>query len=665
MRRPFLCRTPNFLIAAGVLALAFAAVPAFCEEGEPTPGFAGRRAAMLDQMALGSDNNAFDALARLETGKPVSDEALSSTIGKMNRRADCADFGLQGLLRVFYQFEDSALLPPELKEEARSSILRFKYWPDEPGIDSMCYWSENHHILFSTGGYLAGQLFPDEIFTNSGRTGREQMDRFRPRVLRWLDFRFRTGFSEWLSNVYYEEDIGALVNLVDFAQDEQISTGAAMVLDLLLADIALNSYRGLFGSTHGRTYERHKKWAASESTAGTYVLLFSGSEGVIPGGGMGAGSLALSTRYRVPRVLFEIANDPERPVMLNRQRAGIKIEDAEKWGLRFDNIEDGMVFLSMEAYAHHKVVNLFMRMLDEYNWWENEFFEPFAKKKTALKIRRSLGILPAFAWLFRHDVTRNLRDEVNIYTYRTPDYMLSSAQDYRRDYGGDQQHIWQASLGPDAVCFTTHPVGGHMKSPGYWTGSGSLPRVAQTGNVAVVLYNIRSRPALYVKNKLKFTHAWLPKDKFDEVVERAPWIFARKSDGYLALCSKNPYTWETKHFRDRGSEIIAEGRRNVWLCELGSKRENGSFDQFMEAITKARLEFGYLSVEYDSPSQGRLEFDWESPLMQNGKAVCLKDYARYDNPYVQAGFPAENVEFKHNGHFLQLNWTEKRREFSR
>ena len=659
MRMPFLRGIPHLLLMA---ALFLAELPAYCEEAEPTPGFNARRAAMLEQMCLDADHDAFDALARLALGRGLSDSALSGTISRMNEREDCADFGLQGLLRVFYQFIDSPLLSPKLKETARAGILNFKYWPDEPGIDSMCYWSENHHILFSTGGYLSGQLFPDETFTNSGRTGREQMERFKPRIQRWLDFRFRTGFSEWLSNVYYEEDIAALVNLADFAQDEEISAGAAMVLDLLLADIVFNSYRGLFGSTHGRSYEHQKKYASQESTRPTYDLLFSNS-GAHISGGMGAASLALSTRYRAPRVLFEIANDQERPVMLNRQRSGINVADAAKWGLRFNNLEDGMVFLSMEAYTHHKVINLFMRMLDEYRWWQNDFFEPFARKKVALKIRKAMGILPAFTWLFRHDVTRNTREEVNIYTYRTPEYMLSSAQDYRRDYGGDQQHIWQASLGPDAVCFTTHPAFGVGNSPTYWTGSGSLPRVAQTGNVAIILYNISNRPTLYVPNKFKFTHAWLPKQSFDQVVEKAPWVFARKGEGYLALGSKNPTTWDTRHMRDRDSELIAQGRRNAWICELGSKRENGSFDQFMEAVSNARLEFADLGVDYESPSQGRLEFDWENPLKQNGKEVCLKDYARYDNPYVQAAFPGENMEFNHNGHFLRLNWPEKRREF--
>jgi hypothetical protein len=40
-----------------------------------------------------------------------------------------------------------------------------------------------------------------------------------------------------------------------------------------------------------------------------------------------------------------------------------------------------------------------------------------------------------------------------------------------------------------------------------------------------------------------FTHAWLPKDKFDEGIERDGWIFACKGKGYLALRSQNPYFW--------------------------------------------------------------------------------------------------------------------------
>jgi len=47
--------------------------------------------------------------------------------------------------------------------------------------------------------------------------------------------------------------------------------------------------------------------------------------------------------------------------------------------------------------------------------------------------------------------------EVNKATYKTPDYMLCSAQDYHPGESGVQQHIWQATLGPDAVVFVSHP----------------------------------------------------------------------------------------------------------------------------------------------------------------------------------------------------------------
>ncbi len=119
----------------------------------------------------------------------------------MHERHDCADFRLHPILRMLYAYSDTGLVSKELLARARGSVLGFKYWPDEPGKDHMCTWSENHHMLFSAGGYLAGQLYPDETFANSGETGVEKMARFRPRVIRWLDLRYRTGFSEWLSNV--------------------------------------------------------------------------------------------------------------------------------------------------------------------------------------------------------------------------------------------------------------------------------------------------------------------------------------------------------------------------------------------------------------------------------------------------------------------------------
>ncbi len=616
--------------------------------------YADRLKAFMNLHAANPGGDPYAETVRMALGFLPDEQGMLRALEKIDARKDCADFTMHGILRLMYRFGDSSLLSEAFRSRARESILGFKYWPDEPGIDSMCSWSENHFILFSSAGYLAGQLFPDEAFVNSGRTGREQMNVFRPRILRWLDLRFRTGFSEWLSNVYYEEDLAPLLDLVDLCKDPEISQRATMVTDLILLDIALNSFRGVFGSTHGRSYEQHKKSGLSDSTRSVAKLLFGLNTFCV--GDMGSTGFALSEHYRMPRVIYDIATDLERPEMVNRQRAGIKISEARRWGLDCNRLEDGMTFFTLEAYAHPKIINLTMRMLDEYQWWQNDFFKPFAEQRQMLETGRRWRVLPLVAWWFRRDVQRNLRDEVNIYTYRTPDYMLSTAQDYRNGYGGDQQHIWQATLGAEASCFTTHPVDYKGSSPTYWTGSGSLPRAAQIKNVAIIVYKISIETNPYIEHTLKFTHAWLPRDKFDEVIEKDGWIIARKGDGYLALWSQQPYHWQTGEGPDKDREVIAPGLRNIWICELGRRETDGEFAAFADRIRRAEIKGAGLSVRYQSPSQGALEFGWRGPLKQNGAVIPLKDYRRYDNPYVEAAFPPATIAARNGDHSLNLNW---------
>ena len=613
-----------------------------------------RRQAFLNHSARRPAAGVWGQLVLADRGLPVWEGSIYGNLLKIDRRRDCSDFAMHGILRLLYQYGDADAFSDELLAHARQSVLDFKYWPDEPGTDSMCTWSENHHILFASAGYLAGQRYPDQAFTNSGWTGRQQMARHRPRILRWLDLRFRTGFSEWLSNVYYDEDLTALANLVDFCEDEEIVRRATMVLDLMLADLACNSFRGCFAGTHGRSYEGHKKSARHEATSTVSKLCF--GVGRFRSGSMSGTSMALSPKYRMPKVLYGIANDPAIDGMENRQRMGIRIDEASRWDLGFDNAEDGMVWLSLEAYAHPKTLPLFVNMLDEFNWWNNEFFKHFQHHQTLIREAQRTGGLAALARRYEEDLTRNLREEVNIYTYRTGDFMLSTAQDYRPGFGGDQQAIWQATLGPDAVCFTTHPVVDAQATPDYWSGSGTLPRAAQIENVAIVIYNNAKKPGLYVTETADFTHAWLPRDRFDELIERDGWFFARRNNGYLALWVSQPTHWQTEPGDDQGRELIAAGRRCVWICELGRTATDGSFAEFVNRIAAAPVEVAGLGVTYTSPSQGRLKFGWTGPLVQNETPVALHDYPRYQNPFVRAAFPAERVTARHGNQQLTLDW---------
>src|SRR4029078_6348550 len=76
-----------------------------------------------------------------------------------------------GLLGMIHRYIDDPAFPLALKSPLEQCVLDFKYWRDEPGSDAMCYWSENHQILFHACEILAGQLYPERTFSNAGKTG--------------------------------------------------------------------------------------------------------------------------------------------------------------------------------------------------------------------------------------------------------------------------------------------------------------------------------------------------------------------------------------------------------------------------------------------------------------------------------------------------------------
>jgi hypothetical protein len=662
---------------AGFVFLLFGTAWLGCStssEVMPT-GYELRKEAFFAETINSDSRNTYSEVMRLARAVAPDESKIQHDLDRMNDRLDTADFKLPAVLWMLYEYSESELLSEQILSNAKDSILAFKYWPDElkteadpVDTDDMVYWTENHFILFSTGAYLAGQLYPNEVFTASGETGLEKMETFRPRIMRWLELRYQSGFSEWLSNVYYDEDIPALVALVELGEDEELRQLASIVLDVIFADMASNHFRGSFGSTHGRTYE-HKMSGNRDNTGSTFKLLFDLNE--FAPGNMSSSSLALSTTYQLPRVVYDMAHDFERQEYENRQRMGIRLEEAASWGLDTSVLEDGMTFLTLEAYTHPLTIGLFVEMLDAYKWWEHADFAPFKDFEDVL---RDETIRAALAVSQEKDLTRNMRPEVNIYTYRTPDYMLSTAQDWRKGYGGDQQSIWQATLGMDAVAFTTHPGNESLDgpTPRYWVGYGTMPRAIQVKNVVISLYDVDTETELYVTDQPLYTHAFLPKAMFDDAHKEGGWFFARKGDGYLALWSSDPDAdWLANSDPDSAElgdyEIIADGEKTIWICELARASDYADFGAFKTAILGASLtaDSEALSVDYASPSLGRLMMGWDGPITQDGSALVVGDFPRYDNPYSSSEFRGDVISFGHAGQSLKLDFANRSREVSR
>ena len=88
---------------------------------------------------------------------------------------------------------------------------------------------------------------------SSGKTGQWHRQNGERLALEWLSQRRGVGFSDWDSNASFAEYLIALSHLVDLAETKSVWEMAGVVMDKIFVTIAINSFRGVFGSTHGRT----------------------------------------------------------------------------------------------------------------------------------------------------------------------------------------------------------------------------------------------------------------------------------------------------------------------------------------------------------------------------------------------------------------------------
>ncbi|MDI7274507.1 MAG: hypothetical protein QME94_00875 [Anaerolineae bacterium] len=529
------------------------------------------------QDAARREHNVFSEIAKMALGRwsEVRADAVMSAIEGINRREDCSDFNLAGLLGMMHRYRHDPSFPQALLQPLEECILGFRYWMDEPGNDAMCFWSENHQILFHTCEILAGQLYPERTFSNAGQDGRWHREKGERMALSWLRKRASGGFREWDSNCYFEEDLLALSHLADLAENPQVYDLAAVVTDKLLFTMALNSFKGAFGSTHGRTYAPLIKGARLEATAGIGRLLW--GMGAFNDRVLGTVGLACAESYELPPIIAAVAADLPEEMWDRERHAG----------------------------------------------------------ELAAECDRATG-----------------RWEVNKVTYKTPDYMLCSAQDYRPGEFAYQEHIWQATMGPDAVVFVNHPPcvseeGSHR--PNFWHGNVVLPRVAQWRDLLVAIFRLPEN------DWLGFTHAYFPVCAFDEHALRQGWAFARKGQGYLALTAARGLELITSG-NSAYRELRSYGSPNVWLCQMGRAAADGSFSDFQARVLAMGTQLDGLSARLVTLRGESLAFGWEGPLEIDGRAQPITGFRHYENPYCVADLPCSRMEIQLGEDLLRLSF---------
>ncbi len=240
---------------------------------------------------------------------------------------------------------------------------------------------------------------------------------------------------------------------------------------------------------------------------------------------------------------------------------------------------------------------------------------------------------------------------VNISTFRSPDGLLSSAQDYFPGQPGQSEHIWQATLGPGATAFVNHPANSSRKDAlptNYWLGNKTLPRVVQWKDTLVAIYRLPE------DDWMGFTHAYFPTFTFDEYVVRDNWAFACKGNGYLALTASTGI-----RLVGRGQEAFRElrspGPHTIWICQMGRALIDKDFTNFQEEILTKKLIFGDSSVQLETIRGEEISFDWVGPFLLDGKELMLESEKHYDSLFGTADFPSTQMEIQFGDRLLRLD----------
>jgi len=463
-------------------------------------------------------------------------QLLIDDIDCIERRVDCADFLICGFIRYVNNYD----MDDELKDRLKKALLDFRYWMDEEGSDAMCFWSENHSLMFYSCAMFIGDMYPDEYFTRARRTGRELSQYGKAKVLDWLTDVEQYGFEEFLSNVYMSVTLAALLNLVDYG-DCGISERATKICDTLVRTLCLQCYQKTVVAPMGRVYRE----ALFPFAANTQTLINAIDPEAPFSFGEGWMAYLATSRYKFPE-----------------DCRGLMEESVDK------EYTTGNALIHVKKNSDYILTSVASPRTDGWTRWKN--------------IRLLSGDAASDVNPDSHEYNKALNESFHGTSLFTP------------GTHGYQQQMWVAALDSAAILFVNHPGTTSEQSgmrPGYWNGNGIMPALSQKSNELLCVYSIPE------KDPIHFVHAYCPLDRYDETLhikdlgadKNGEWLFLRKGKSYMAFWSSTAMeAWDEQLFR---CEFRMMGRDTGCYVRMGSEAENGDFMSFCKTAMEAAPDY--------------------------------------------------------------------------
>jgi hypothetical protein len=222
----------------------------------------------------------------------------------------------------------------------------------------------------------------------------------------------------------------------------------------------------------------------------------------------------------------------------------------------------------------------------------------------------------AVAWCFR----QGENGVAALYHYKTRDHAMGSIMNYRAGEWGYQETVLHLRLGnrPEAQIWINHPgeriVSGFAR-PSYWGGCGTLPRVHQYRDLAIIDFSLQP-------GQVDFTHAWLPEAEMDEVRFEGERVLVRAGAAMALLAGSGPFK-RIMEGPTAGCEIQLHGVRSRWVVRLSDiASECEDLDAFSARFAHlAAVDGQDGEIWLDDPDYGRVVFHPDGRVVAEGRMI--------------------------------------------
>lgn len=477
--------------------------------------------------------------------------------------------------------------------------------------------TENHWLMYYVGNLLAAERWPDEPRFWNGLPPAAMRDEASRWILGTIGRTAAVGHYEYDSTGYHNEHFVPYLAIAEHARDPHLRRQALQMVQLLLADMALEYFHGAYAGGHSREGNVNT-WTQVGPGQGLNYLYF-GDEDFDPARHcQGYATPAVAAGFRPPALLARLALDRTRAHAVRKTKAPRAI------------------------YRH---VERDPGPVRKYTWMSRSF--ALGSTQTGLP-GPPAGPIDLTSWDLTWSGPRHGAKICCNHPYRSPRRFSAFLPQLPQRIGRG------VSTGKPFLQFFDRLFGA---SP--------YERMMQHEGAIVVLYRIpEDDETPYVNLFLPKALAWREQDG---------WILADAGDFHVGLrpigasaVQGAAYTWEDIHENGTDGNHI-----DGWLLRIHDRHaglvleavEADAVDGF-DDVCRRRAEAHVALNDWpdggrvvaDTVGGARLEMHWDGPHLVDGQAIDYDAWPLFDGPGVDAPLGSGRIALEHDGERLDLDF---------